>query len=117
MRKVVTYIAWDDTEFETEEECKNYEQYALDMMVELCHCYEFYNNNNEQMETFVPNFIEDMMILFEKAASVCDVVKVNRIPQSSADAFQNNQFGFYFPDATGTFKWNNRACEWEKIAD
>lgn len=117
MKKVIVYIAWDDTEFETEEECKNYEQHALDMMVELCHCYTLYDKDGNELEVFVPNSIEDMMKLFERNASVCEKVRVNRVPSDSADAFQNSNFGFDMPEEEGLFVYDWNCVRWDKVAE
>lgn len=111
-----TYIAYDDTEFDTEEECREYEQFAIDMMCELCRCYEF-KKNDETCKCFVPLSIEDTMSLFEQTVQDCDTVVVHRVPEESALSFQWRQWGFDLPEEEGTYYYDTRYGRWEPVEE
>lgn len=47
MREVITYVAYDDSEFDNREECEAYEGEAFDLLAEIFNSYKFFVNNQE----------------------------------------------------------------------
>lgn len=117
MKKIITYIAWDGRKFATKEQCCEYEQDAIDMMTELCHCYEFYKDG-KHLKVFVSNSLDNMIQSFDEAMRRCDMIKVNCMPSDFAYLFQADNFGYEMPDDVGLFKWDGNptlVLPWVKV--
>ena len=106
MTKKITYVAYNGMEFEDENECKEYEQYAIDMATQLMECYAFFDKYEKcfihvALNDF-DNF-EDFCEWFEDTYNDCEaIVKIKDCPDS-ATAWARNEFGFYMPEG---IKWN-----------
>lgn len=122
MRKVTMYVAWDDSEFDTEDECLLYESEAMDAMREVNDCYDFFNKNGEHFDA-PPEWddnIENWLDWLSDAAEHCDHIKVNYILPEYAVRFIDREWGYCiapedFHNETGLFKYDDFKDEWIKV--
>lgn len=114
MKTVTTYIAFDDTEFDTEKECLAYEQHYLDLIIEIDECYDFLDKDMYALPLMYSHNIEESCDEFDKVFDYCDCVIVNRIPSTEATAFLWNFFGYELPKEVGLWRYNYKKCDWER---
>lgn len=112
MKIVTTYIAFDDTEFNTEEECLAYEQHDMDLCIEIDECYEFFDKDMNSLPLMYSHNIEEFCDEFDRAYNDCDYMRVNRIPSDEAATLLWNFFGFDMPEKIGL--WRYTIYGWEK---
>lgn len=116
MTKKIIYVAYNGMEFDDENECKEYEQYAIDMATQLMECYAFFDKDGR---CFTPvafdrfDRFEDFCEWFEDTYNDCEcIVKIKDCP-ASAISWVRNEFGFYIPEGTnGIYRFNFNACAW-----
>ena len=113
MTKKITYVAYNGMEFEDENECKEYEQYAIDMTIQLKECYRFFDRNGKAIIPDIFFRFEDFCEWFEDTYNDCElIVKIKECPDS-ATAWARNEFGFYMPEGVnGIYKFNFNAGAW-----
>ena len=124
MREITVYVAWDDTEFDTEDECLWYESKAVDAMKEVNDCYEFFNKDGERFDA-PPEWddnIENWLGWLSDAGEHCDRIKVNHILPDDAVCFIDREWGYCiapedFNDETGLFKYDDFKNEWVKVGE
>lgn len=117
MKIVTTYIAFDDTEFATKEECIEYEDRARNTLTLFTMAYKFYDNdmniifiNSLDIDSMADNVCaacdESSFIYYTPKYCTNDVKELNRI-----------YLGFELPESNeeGMYKYNWTSFEWEKI--
>lgn len=112
MKIVTTYIAFDDTEFGTEEGCLAYEQHYMDSFIEIDECYKFFDKDMNFLPLMYSHNVEEFCDEFDRAYNNCDYVRVNRIPSAKAFAIFWDYFGFDMPKEIGL--WRYTIYGWEK---
>ena len=117
MKIVTTYVAYDDTVFDTMEECREYEQYAWDMFMEIIENTVIYDDNHN---IIIPPYlytIEEAVIWYANAYDSFTSILVKDEISSSAYAWQTNYFGYIFPTAPGFYEYDFFINEWIKKAE
>ena len=120
MKEVITYVAFDDEEFDDKVECEKYEEAAYNKLVELSECYSFYDEN---MNLFVApvgygSDVEMMCDWVDNAYNDCEYIRIKqRLPQEVMRLLYN-YFGYIVPDEEcGLYRYNIDNDEWDKVAD
>lgn len=115
MKAVTVYYAYDDSEFYDENECMEYEQEAIDLMVKAKEVFTFYDKNMNVMSWYVNDNVDDLLREFENTYDHCEYIKLN---EDNKDVFQfiYNQNGIILPDnGEGLYKYNWIDDRWIKI--
>lgn len=116
MREVTTYIAYDDTEFDSREECEAYEGEAFDLLSEIFNSYKFFRNNQEIL-IFLNN-VEAGLHAFGKAFDKCDRILVTKPISDVAFRFVDFHLGYVLPpNAVGMYKYDTDEFEWVKVGE
>ena len=122
MREVTKYVAWDDSEFDIEDECLLYESAAMDAMREVNDCYIFFNKDGERFEAPPEwdDIIENWLNWLSNAAEHCARIKVNYILPEYATQFIDREWGYCiapedFYNETGLFKYDDWKNRWVKV--
>lgn len=93
MKERITYVAYDDTEFDTEEECVQYEEEAhrvMDFLYENVLCY----TTSGAPLNFNGQDLEEQLTQFENAFSLATIVEIcEEVPQEVGD-FMYSDLGF-----------------------
>lgn len=120
MREVKYYVAWDDSEFETQEECMEYEQGVVIAMSTINNCYDFIDKNGKRYDPPKNLNIDDWQDWFFDAAEHCQWIRVYRTLPDLAVDFINTQIGYCicpvdFDNKTGLFEYDELKNEWVKV--
>lgn len=121
MREVKYYIAWDDSEFESKEECLAYEKNALDCLKETCEKYSFFDKNMNLYCAPLESFdVEDWMDWLDNAVNNCEFIHRETDLTILAERFISDYWGFCilnddFNHKTGWFKYDFHRNEWVKV--
>ena len=113
MKIVTTYVAFDDTEFNTVEECMAYENRHIDLMIEAEECYSFYYKDMNAMVLGYSHNIEEMLNEFCYAYDNCEYIVVNKEPSAPLINFMWRYLGYELPMEKGT--WHYTLCGWTKV--
>lgn len=117
MKIVTTYIAYDESEFETMEECRAYEEYAWDMLMEILESVII----SDDFSTVItpPDFytLEEALDWFGNTFDHFTFIRVKTEIPSSAYAWQSNYFGYIFPQEVGFYGYDFTTNEWIKLAE
>ena len=93
MKERITYVAYDDTEFDTEEECVQYEEEAhrvMDFLYENVFCY---TAKGAPLD-FNGQDLEEQLLRFDNAFSLATIVEIReKVPQKVHD-FMYRFLGF-----------------------
>lgn len=112
MKAVTVYYAYDDTEFYDEDECRRYEQKALDLMVKAKEVFTFYNKDMNAMSWYVNDNVDDLLSEFENVYDHCEYIKVNEYNEK-VYKFIYNQIGLNLPDGdVGLYKYDWNEDKW-----
>lgn len=116
MRTVTTYIAFDDTEFENEEACIEYEDRAKGVLTFFTMAYKFYDKDKHIILidfTDIDSILDDISVAYDTCGFIYynpkyftnDIKKFNRI-----------HLGYNLPesDEEGMYKYNWNEDAWEK---
>ena len=115
MKIVTTYIAYDETAFDTMEECCEYEEYAWDMLIEIIENTTIYDDNHNLITP--PSYlstIEEVITWYADAYDRFTSILVKNEISSSAYAWQTNYFGYIFPTTPGFYEYDFFINEWIK---
>jgi len=121
MREVITYVAYDDTEFDNCEECATYEDKAYDLIYSIGEKYEFYDKNmNIILAPFASPNVEDWLTWLEDAYTNCTYIKRHDILTTREAAIIDENLGccmlnYDFNGDTGLFEYNHRTGKWDKV--
>lgn len=120
MKTIITYVAADETEFESKERCEEYEKNLHATFMRFMSNVQFYDNENNRLLP-VPNrdtwnddmYYDELDDIFNKSKYVyicndltTDIIKFNR-----------DNYGFIIPTKKGKYKYNNRIDEWERMEE
>lgn len=115
MKIVTLYVAYDDTEFDDEEDCRRYESDAYDLMHEAMDTYSFFDKN---MNLLMVNSgdIEEFLYSFDMLTDSCEYVKVKQIPSYELHKFIYRNIGCILPENnTGLYRYDWHLNEWVSI--
>ena len=112
MKIVTTYIAFDDTEFDTEKECLEYENRAVGYIAEILRCYTFYNENMDVMVYGWSNDIIETLECIEKMYDECECIKVHKTVSREAYEFLRNTEGIFLPVDVGMYTYDYSTGKW-----
>lgn len=114
MREVITYVAYDNTEFNNREDCEAYEGEAFDLLTEVFNSYKFFVGNQEFL--IFLNDIEPGLHALSKAFEKCNKILVTKPISSLAFDFIDFHLGdFLPPNEIGMYKYDTDECEWVKV--
>lgn len=115
MREIITYVAYDDTEFDNREECEEYENTAFNLLEEIFNTYEFFLDNGQEIHIFL-NDIEAGMYVFDYAWKKSKSIRVKRTLSDTANEFIYINFGHDMPpNELGLYEYNFKKCCWVKV--
>ena len=122
MREVTMYVAWDDSEFETADECLRYEQQAIEAMSAVNDCYEFFNVNNERFFAPRSEDIWDWLNWLSDAAEHCRFIRIRHTLPTLSVRFIDREWGYCicpedFPAETGLFMYDDFKNDWVKVGE
>jgi len=116
MKIVTTYVAFDDKEFDYEEECLAYEQYHMNLMIELNMCYVMYDKNMHPLSGLYAHNIEDALKEFEYTYEECNYILMKKVPSKELIHFIRYYFGYELPnEKAGIYYYNFNEGRWHKI--
>lgn len=124
MREVTVYYAWDDTEFDDRDECLRYERQAVEAMMSVNDCYDFFTKWGVRYSA--PDYrcedVEEWMDWLSDAAEHCDFIRVRHILPDNAVRFIDREWGYCiapedFNGETGLFKYDDFKNEWVKVGE
>ena len=118
MREVITYVSYDGTEFNSRQNCYEYEEYAMDMMRQLIDCYQFDTDTISLPVTIYEDDISVTINDFEEAFSKSRYVNVKKNPPTSAISFIYNECGIIeLPEEIGRYRYDFNMTKWEKVVE
>ena len=116
MREVVTYVAYDDTEFDNREDCEAYEEEAFDLLTEIFNSYKFFVGNQEFL--IFLNDVEAGLCARSKAFEKCDKILVTKPLSFLAFDFADFRMGYVLPpNEIGMYEYDTEECEWVKVGE
>ena len=124
MREVTVYYAWDDSEFYDRDECLRYEQQAVEAMMSVNDCYDFFDKDGSRY--VAPDYrcedVEEWLDWLSDAAEHCSYIKVRHILPENAVRFIDREWGYCiapedFNGETGLFKYDDFKNEWVKVGE
>ena len=124
MREVSVYYAWDDSEFYDRDECLRYEKQAVEAMMSVNDCYDFFDKNGGRY--VAPDYrcedVEEWMDWLSDAAEHCSYIKVRHTLPENAVWFIDREWGYCiapedFNGETGSFKYDDFKNEWVKVGE
>lgn len=122
MREVRVFYAYDDTEFFDRDECRAYEEQAIELFKEIDNKYSFFDENMNLLEAPpIGSDIEQWIDWLNKSADKCKIIYRDGDLSFDADklvsevcAYGINNSDFpYGEDNVGWFKWED--CDWVKV--
>lgn len=117
MKKIISYVAYDDTEFEKEEDCLRYEETAREYIKQFEETYTFYTNDFNPYIPPIEYDILDYIIWLEEVYSKCDVVHVKKLPNEDMSDFIYYNAGIGLPKKgeVGWFAYDYKIPDWVRI--
>ena len=111
MRTMTLYIAYDDTEFTNEAECRAYEEKAYNCVCELIDAYTFFDKRKNII--FLPgcNDIVEYLYWFGNVTDDCEYIKVDKNLSQETRVFLWRNIG-RIPEEKGFYKYNWNKNEW-----
>lgn len=117
MREVVTYVAYDDTEFDNLEECEEYEGKAFDLLSEFFNAYDFFGKNNQYICIFL-NEVEQGFNAIKYAFDKSEKIRVKKPISQEVEELIDSYFGYELPpNETGLYEYDWRKLEWVKVGE
>lgn len=117
MREVITYVAYDDTEFDSFEECEEYEGKAFDLLEEFFNAYDFFGKNGEYIGIFL-NEVEQGLHAIEYAFDRCEKIRVKKIISHEVIELIDSHFGYELPqNEVGLYEYDWKKWEWVKVGE
>lgn len=121
MRKVTSYVAYDDTEFTDRYECMEYEEEAINNLAEIDRCYVFYDKNmNPISAPSIDDSVEDWLDWVSCGCDQCTYIqRKEQLPKETEDQIRKD-VGYCilnedFDYELGMFKWDPNRDEWVKV--
>ena len=111
MKTMTLYIAYDDTEFTDENECRAYEEKAYNCINELVDTYTFYDKNKHIIFP-VRDSIEEYLQWFDFATDDCEYIRVYKNLSRETHKFLWENIGCSIPEEKGFYKYDWNKNEW-----
>ena len=113
MKIVTTYVAYDDTEFDTEEECRKYEVERMKLFSEFNDVYALYDEKMQRIWCPLNYEIENWYDWIDNALNDCEYVEVRAIPSEALIHIMTHEFGYEWPeDKLGWYKYDYIDDKW-----
>ena len=117
MREIITYVAYDDTEFDNLEDCEEYESKAFDLLIEFFNAYDFFGKNGEYIWIFL-NEVEQGLYAIKYAFERCEKIRVKKIVSHEVRELIDSYFGYELPwDEVGLYEYDWKEMEWIKVGE
>ena len=112
MKTRTIYVAFDDEEFDTEEECREYEEEKNSYLEEFVSAYSLFDKNMKPY-TFQRKELEDSVITLEDAIGCCEYVHVKQVPSKEALDFLEEHVAYVLPpQEIGWYRWDYNSSDW-----
>lgn len=114
MKKIIIYRAFDDEDFYTENDCREYEANALACVHEVFDKVQFFDAFMGLMPA--PEKKDDVntyLDVFETAYDEAPYMFIVERPSETAIDFIYEYLGLFLPDGVGLFKYNKHTEKWE----
>ena len=111
MKTMTLYIAYDDTEFTDEAECRAYEEKAYNYVNELVDAYTFYDKNKHIIFP-VCDSVEEYLQWLDFTTDDCEYIIVHRDLSREAHKFLYQSIGSCIPEEKGFYKYDWNKNEW-----
>ena len=117
MKIITTYVAFDDEEFDTMEECVKYENEAMQLLIEIFDAYDFYNENHEKYNIPYIHNVEEGLDFFDWVTDRVVYVDYKKVLSDDAWNFIYNYNGASMPnqDEIGKYRYDYSKYRWVKI--
>ena len=112
MKEVITYVAFDDMEFDTKEQCIAYENQAHDYITEIMYCYTFYDKNMEMMPYGWSEEILEELNCISVMYNDCECIRVHGTISREAYDFLRYTEGILLPVDVGMYTYDYSSGEW-----
>ena len=106
------YIADDETEFETEEECRQYEEQQLDLPRSILNIIVGFNEDGIIKNDIKQSPAESLETLYNDSQSI---IVFNDLTKEQIDYLDNQLGAGNFPHEKGTYRWYD--YEWISLED
>lgn len=116
MREVITYVSFDEQEFDTKEECQEHETTIYNYLDNIASCYTFYKKNMETMLFAWPDDLEEGINSLDSLWNESEYVRVLREPDDKAFQFIIHYIGIRLPDKVGLYKYDYIDNNWISIS-
>lgn len=115
MREIVTYVAYDDTEFDNRDECEEYEGEAFGLLEEFFNAYDFFGKNDEYICIFL-NGVEQGLHTIKYAFDRCEKIRVKKTISREVLELIDSYFGYEMPpNELGMYEYDFKKLEWIKV--
>ena len=114
MRKVVVYYAWDDTEFDNEMECADYERQTIALIKEIHTKMVIFDKDRNYIAWEPISSIENWIEWFSITWGTVYFIHIKEDLSPQAEGFIRAEWGYIFPNEFGTWKYN---FDWDRIGD
>ena len=111
MKTMTLYIAYDDTEFTDENECRAYEEKARKHVNELMDTYTFYDKNKYVIFP-VCDSIEEYLQWFDSTTDDCEYITVHKDLLQETHVFLWQNIGACVPEEKGFYKYDWNKNKW-----
>lgn len=116
MRTRVIYIAYDDKEFESKEECEKYEEKVKTILKELITNYNYLDKDKTIINFDESDDIEIELDSYNYIWQNMEYIVVHAPLSKETLDWLNYEFGFELPpNDPGTYKYNWDRMRWDKV--
>ena len=112
MKTMTLYIAYDDTEFTDESECRAYEEEAENFLEELDYTYNFYDKDGNIILPICDDTIEDYLEWFDATTDKCEYIRIYKNVSRELHNFLRRNISACIPEEKGFYKYNWNKNEW-----
>lgn len=115
MREVITYVAYDDKEFESREECEEYENKAFNSLDEFFNAYDFFGKNGQNILIFL-NDLDSGLEAIKYAFDKCEKIRIKKTISNEVEELMDSYFGYELPpNIPGLYEYDWNKSEWVKV--
>lgn len=116
MREIITYVAYDGTEFNNREECEAYETEVFNLLDEIFNSLEFFLDNGQEIQIYLDD-VESGINAFNYAWEKCSYISITRTLSEEASEFIQRYFGFNMPPNERGFYGFDMRDGWFKMGE
>lgn len=116
MKTRITYVAYDDKEFESKEECEEYEEEAIKMLKEITTYYIYKDKDKNTIKFDESDDIEIELDNYDYIWKNAEYIVVHTpLSEKTLKRF-NYDLGYDMPpNEPGTYKYNWDRMRWDKV--